>query len=86
MITSHLVSDFHFDIHFSVVFFFSVVTMDVSPQLCSYPSIYYMCLVVESVGPLGWEEMLPEGVGKIIKDKRLFGYSRRKHEKKSKTN
>ena len=37
-------------------------------------------------GKSGWEEMLPEGVGKIIKDKRLFGYSRRKHEKKSKTN
>ena len=26
-------------------------------------------------GQSGWEEMLPEGVGKIIKDKRLFGYS-----------
>ncbi len=33
-------------------------------------------------GESGWEEMLPEGVGKIIKDKRLFGYSKRKHERK----
>jgi len=36
-------------------------------------------------GKSGWEEMLPEGVGKIIKDKRLFGYSRRKHEKSNKS-
>ena len=35
-------------------------------------------------GQSGWEEMLPEGVAKIIKDKRLFGYSRRKHESKKK--
>ena len=27
------------------------------------------------------KKCFPEGVGKIIKDKRLFGYSRRKHEK-----
>ena len=26
----------------------------------------------------GWEEMLPEGVSEIIKDQRLFGFSRRK--------
>jgi hypothetical protein len=35
-------------------------------------------------GKDGWEEMLPEGVAKIIKDKRLFGYNRRKHENKKK--
>ena len=35
-----------------------------------------------SNGKSGWEEMLPEGVDKIIKDKRLFGYSRRKHERR----
>ncbi|MBP9601547.1 MAG: TonB-dependent receptor [Lutibacter sp.] len=28
-------------------------------------------------GEEGWEEMLPEGVADIIKDERLFGYSRR---------
>ncbi|MDH3323735.1 MAG: TonB-dependent receptor [Flavobacteriaceae bacterium] len=33
-------------------------------------------------GEKGWEEMLPEGVPKIIKDQRLFGYSKRKHERK----
>ena len=26
----------------------------------------------------GWEEMLPEGVSEIIKEQRLFGYSRRR--------
>ena len=35
-------------------------------------------------GEDGWEEMLPEGVAKIIKDKRLFGYSKRKHERRNK--
>ena len=31
-------------------------------------------------GEGGWEEMLPNGVAQIIKDKRLFGYSARKHQ------
>lgn len=35
-------------------------------------------------GQSGWEEMLPEGVANIIKDKRLFGYSKRKHETRKK--
>ena len=35
-------------------------------------------------GESGWEEMLPDGVDKIIKDKRLFGYSKRKHESRKK--
>lgn len=30
-------------------------------------------------GQSGWEDQLPEGVAEIIKDKRLFGYSARKH-------
>ncbi len=29
-------------------------------------------------GEDGWEEMLPEGISEIIKDERLFGYSKRK--------
>lgn len=29
-------------------------------------------------GEDGWEEMLPEGISEIIKDQRLFGYSRRR--------
>ncbi|MCB0472737.1 MAG: TonB-dependent receptor, partial [Flavobacteriaceae bacterium] len=29
-------------------------------------------------GEEGWEEMLPEGIADIIKDHRLFGYSRRR--------
>ena len=29
-------------------------------------------------GEKGWEEMLPEGIAKTIKEKKLFGYSRAK--------
>ncbi|GAB1309418.1 TonB-dependent receptor [Urechidicola sp. KH5] len=32
-------------------------------------------------GEEGWEKMLPEGISEIIKDERLFGYSRRKFKK-----
>ena len=28
-------------------------------------------------GETGWEDMLPEGIADLIKDYRLFGYSRR---------
>jgi hypothetical protein len=35
-------------------------------------------------GEEGWEEMLPDGVAKIIKDQRLFGYSKREYERKNK--
>ncbi len=35
-------------------------------------------------GEEGWEEMLPDGVAKIIKDQRLFGYSKRKFQRKDK--
>ncbi|TYP96092.1 hypothetical protein C7447_10929 [Tenacibaculum adriaticum] len=33
-------------------------------------------------GEEGWQEMLPTGIAKMIEDKRLFGYSRRKVTKK----
>lgn len=33
-----------------------------------------------STGKKGWEEMVPKGVSEIIKNHRLFGYSKRKHE------
>ena len=33
-------------------------------------------------GEGGWEKMLPPGVPEIIKDKRLFGYSARKHRRR----
>ncbi len=33
-------------------------------------------------GKRGWEEMVPMGIADIIKDERLFGYSRRKFEQK----
>ncbi len=33
-------------------------------------------------GEDGWEGMLPEGVPKIIKDQRLFGYSKRNLQRK----
>ncbi|RXP53467.1 TonB-dependent receptor [Lutibacter sp. HS1-25] len=33
-------------------------------------------------GQHGWEEMLPSGIAEIIKDERLFGYSRRKFAQK----
>ena len=29
-----------------------------------------------SSGEPGWEEMIPDGVSEIIKDERLFGYSK----------
>jgi hypothetical protein len=32
-------------------------------------------------GEKGWEEMLPEGIPEIIKQKRLFGYSRNRVKK-----
>ena len=32
----------------------------------------------------GWEKMLPEGISEIIKEERLFGYSKRNFEKKKK--
>ena len=32
-------------------------------------------------GEDGWQEMLPEGISEIIKEDRLFGYSKRKHQK-----
>ena len=34
-----------------------------------------------SKGKNGWEEMLPQGIPEIIKEHRLFGYSRRKFSK-----
>ena len=34
-----------------------------------------------SRGEHGWEEMLPTGIADIIKEERLFGYSRRKFSK-----
>ena len=38
-----------------------------------------------SNGESGWEEMLPgDTVADIIKNKRLFGYSQRKHDTKRK--
>ncbi len=36
-----------------------------------------------SNGTEGWEEMLPKGIADIIKEERLFGYSRRKFAKKT---
>jgi len=40
----------------------------------------YSKTVLEMIsnGKNGWEEMLPEGIPKIIKEERLFGYSKRK--------
>ena len=34
-------------------------------------------------GEDGWEEMLPVGISEIIKDHRLFGYSRRRFAQKN---
>ncbi len=33
-----------------------------------------------ATGKKGWEEMVPKGVAETIKSRRLFGYSKRKHE------
>ncbi|PHR68819.1 MAG: nicotinate-nucleotide adenylyltransferase [Lutibacter sp.] len=32
-------------------------------------------------GEDGWQDMLPEGISEIIQEERLFGYSKRKHQK-----
>jgi len=49
---------------------------DYNPDILSV----YSKTVLEMIsnGKNGWEEMLPEGIPKIIKEERLFGYSKRK--------
>ncbi len=52
---------------------------DFNPEILSIFSRKVLSMI--SSGEEGWEEMLPEGVSDIIKQNRLFGYSRRKVKK-----
>lgn len=52
---------------------------DFNPEILSIFSRKVLSMI--SNGEEGWEEMLPEGISDIIKQNRLFGYSRRKVKK-----
>ena len=49
---------------------------DYDPEILDIFSRTVLKMISE--GTEGWEELLPEGVGDIIKEERLFGYSRRR--------
>ena len=49
---------------------------DFDPQILDVFSKTVMRMIAN--GEHGWEEMLPQGISDIIKEERLFGYSRRK--------
>ncbi len=51
-----------------------------SPEILEYFSREVFKMIAK--GEEGWEEMLPESVPKIIKDQKLFGYSKNKFVKK----
>lgn len=55
---------------------------DFDPDILEIFSRKVFSMIVK--GEEGWEEMLPDGVAKIIKDQRLFGYSKRKFQRKDK--
>jgi len=55
---------------------------DYDPEILEIFSRKVFGMIVK--GEEGWEEMLPDGVAKIIKDQRLFGYSKRKFQRKDK--
>ncbi|MCF6294532.1 MAG: TonB-dependent receptor [Flavobacteriaceae bacterium] len=52
---------------------------DFNPEILDILSREVLKMITN--GEEGWEEMLPEGVPDIIKDHRLFGYSRRRAKK-----
>ncbi len=56
--------------------------VDFDPDILEIFSRKVFNMIVK--GESGWEEMLPDGVAKIIKDQRLFGYSKRKFQRKDK--
>ena len=49
---------------------------DFNPDIMDILSREVLQMIVNDEG--GWEEMLPDGVADIIKDQRLFGYTRRR--------
>lgn len=53
---------------------------DFNPDILDILSRNVLKMIVN--GEKGWEEMLPEGIPKIIKEERLFGYSKRNFENK----
>jgi len=50
--------------------------VDYDPEILDVFSATILNMI--ATGQHGWEEMLPSGIAEIIKDERLFGYSRRK--------
>ena len=49
---------------------------DFNPDILEILSRKVLKMITD--GEEGWEEMLPEGISEIIKDQRLFGYSKRR--------
>ncbi len=55
---------------------------DYDPEILDVFSRNVLQMIAE--GQEGWEEMLPQGISDIIKEQRLFGYSRRRFAKQDK--
>ena len=53
---------------------------DYDPEILNVFSATILEMIAN--GKHGWEEMLPTGIADIIKDERLFGYSKRKFQQK----
>jgi len=53
---------------------------DYDPEILNVFSATILDMIAN--GKHGWEEMLPTGIADIIKDERLFGYSKRKFQQK----
>jgi len=53
---------------------------DYDPEILNVFSTTILDMIAN--GKHGWEEMLPTGIADIIKDERLFGYSKRKFQQK----
>ncbi|WP_457617628.1 TonB-dependent receptor [Lutibacter sp.] len=52
---------------------------DYNPEILDIFSRVILDMIAK--GEKGWEDMLPKGIAEIIKEERLFGYSKRKFEK-----
>ena len=49
---------------------------DFNPEILDILSREVLKMIQD--GEEGWEDMLPDGIADIIKDQRLFGYTRRR--------
>jgi len=54
---------------------------DFNPEILEVFSRTVLQMIAE--GEEGWEKMLPQGISEIIKEHRLFGYSRRRFAKQN---